>query len=563
MDARIKTLLIILVVLAVIYLVFYINTQMSRKTVLYMIQQRFGKIPEREYEYEEFEAITRYFAYKQKKAPEAFYIDDITWNDLDMDSIFCMLNNTESSIGEGYLYYLLRHPEFAEETLKERETLYQYFASHTGEREKLQLLYRDIGRTRKVAIMDYIERLDNVRSESNLKHYGLIVLYLIGIVMMVMQNWAGIGVFTLALCVGIATYNHRKAEIEPYIITFSYILKMLNNADKLCKVQTPVLAPYIERVREAKMKFRSFRAGSIILVADQSIGGSMMDSLLDYVRILFHVDLIKFNSMKEKMRTHYEYVEHIMDQMGFIESAIAVASFRESLPFYCLPKWREGKEAYICVKDGYHPLIAEPVANSFEETRCALITGSNASGKSTFLKMTAINALLSQTIHTSIASFYESSFYRIYSSMALRDSLETKESYYIVEIKSLKRILTAGKEEIPILCFVDEVLRGTNTVERIAASSQILLSLAKPHIMCFAATHDIELTHLLEKAYHNYHFEEDMVDDDIIFNYILKNGRATSRNAIKLLGIIGYDKEIIEKAGKTADRFITSGNWSL
>lgn len=84
--------------------------------------------------------------------------------------------------------------------------------------------------------------------------------------------------------------------------------------------------------------------------------------------------------------------------------------------------------------------------------------------------------------------------------MALRDDLNAQNSYYIVEIKSLKRILDAvdKDDKRPVLCFVDEVLRGTNTVERIAASSEILKSLRYKNVLVFAATHDIELTYLLE-----------------------------------------------------------------
>ena len=130
-----------------------------------------------------------------------------------------------------------------------------------------------------------------------------------------------------------------------------------------------------------------------------------------------------------------------------------------------------------------------------------------------------------------------------------------------MEIKALKRIIDASKNGKPMLCFVDEVLRGTNTVERIAASSEILKSFTGSNVMCFAATHDIELTHILEKLYSNYHFEETIEDNDISFNYRLNSGRATTRNAIKLLKVIGYDNEIIEAAQQIADNFIKTGSW--
>ena len=128
------------------------------------------------------------------------------------------------------------------------------------------------------------------------------------------------------------------------------------------------------------------------------------------------------------------------------------------------------------------------------------MTGSNASGKSTFLKTAALQAILAQTVHTVLAKEYEASYFRVFSSMALRDDLVGEESYYMVEIRSLKRILDRMVEEVPLFCCVDEVLRGTNTVERIAASSQILLRMAQERLLCFAATHDIELTYLLRAS---------------------------------------------------------------
>ena len=81
-----------------------------------------------------------------------------------------------------------------------------------------------------------------------------------------------------------------------------------------------------------------------------------------------------------------------------------------------------------------------------------------------------------------------------------------------------------------MLCFVDEVLRGTNTIERIAASSQILKSFATKHVLCFAATHDIELTKILLNYYDNYHFREEVGDKDITFSYIIHKGAYKKRH---------------------------------
>ena len=213
------------------------------------------------------------------------------------------------------------------------------------------------------------------------------------------------------------------------------------------------------------------------------------------------------------------------------------------------------------VEDLYHPLLSEAVANSFSVEGGTLVTGSNASGKSTFLKNVAMNAILAQTIGVCTCSSYQAPFFKVMTSMSLRDNIESGESYFIVEIKSLKRILDASKKPEPLLCVIDEVLRGTNTIERIAASSRILAKLDQKWILSFAATHDIELSYILEHRYANYHFEEEVKEKEVVFSYILKKGRATSRNAIKLLNMLEYDPEIVADAAKAASDFEKNGVW--
>ena len=176
--------------------------------------------------------------------------------------------------------------------------------------------------------------------------------------------------------------------------------------------------------------------------------------------------------------------------------------------------------------------------------------------------MVAINVLFAQTIHMTLARRYLACFFRVYSSMALRDDIVSGESYYLTEIKALKRILDQiDTHTVPVLCLVDEVLRGTNTVERIAASTEILTHLSGKNMLCFAATHDIELTRLLNQDYTNHHFREEIEQNEIVFSYKLYKGEAKSRNAIRLLEMIGFAPEIIQKAQSNAEQFLRTGRW--
>ena len=209
-----------------------------------------------------------------------------------------------------------------------------------------------------------------------------------------------------------------------------------------------------------------------------------------------------------------------------------------------------------------HPLLRHPVPNTVDTARSLLITGSNASGKSTFLKAAALNALLAQSIATALCEAYSAPAFHIYSSMALSDDILAGESYFVTEIKAIRRICRAAQRGERVLCIVDEVLRGTNTVERIAASSVLLEDLAEHDCLCIAATHDAELCELLEKRYTLFHFQEQVTASDITFDYRLHPGAVCSSNAIRLLGLLGFGKEVTAQADERAEYYRQNGAWT-
>ena len=266
--------------------------------------------------------------------------------------------------------------------------------------------------------------------------------------------------------------------------------------------------------------------------------------------------------MLRALRGKEEEIDGLITSIGAIDAQISLASWRESLPLYCIPDLTGSRFEAV---DLIHPLLTDPVPNSISVSKPVLLTGSNASGKSTFLKSAALAAILAQSVSTVPAASYKNCCCRIFTSMALRDDIRSGESYFIVEIRSLKRVLDAASmpDEAPVLCCVDEVLRGTNTIERISASAEILSSLADMPIRIFAATHDMELTELLDGKYVNYHFSEMLDGDDVRFSYKLLDGPTDSRNAIRLLRALGYDPGIADRAEERAKRFTETGNWEL
>ncbi len=555
--------IVIIVAVIIFFVIWAVRSERNRKrNLLERLKREFGEVPAREYEYEHFQSIPHYF---ERHKGDDFYVDDITWNDLDMDRVFQLLNNTQSSAGEEYLYNTLRTPSFSENELNERERLVKLMDENEELRVYLQQTFHRMGYTKRISLSDYIDSFLNLKSKNRYASYLHALWVFIAIGLMFIQVAIGMIVLVGVFIWNVSAYFKTKAEIESYYVCAAYIARLVDGCDELGARSDAGIEALEKEMATASAPLKGIVRKAKVLGNSTNVADGLVEVIMQYVNMIFHADIISFYGILDTVKAHVDDVEKMLELVGRLETAIAVASFRRTLPFYSQPEFVKEKTNYLNAVDLYHPLITQPVANCIEESRCVLLTGSNASGKSTFLKTVAINAILAQTIHTCVAAACKTGFYRVMSSMALKDNLETGESYYMVEIKSLKRIMVETDKEhsANTMCFVDEVLRGTNTVERVAASSRILQSLSESGAFVFAATHDIELTHLLEKSYANYHFREEVKDDDISFNYILNKGRATTRNAIKLLSIMGYDEAVIKAAEDTAKRFLDTGEWVL
>ena len=507
---------VILLFLAGAGLLNFYEKRKGRRLFLEKMMASWGKIPQREYSYEELDHISQFFRQREK---EGFYIDDITWNDLDMDRIYALINQSVSPVGDECLYDLLRKPVFREEELKERERLLEFFKIREKERHRIQALLAGIRKPGNVSVFEAV----NITKEVEIQGRG----------------------FQITMCLA---------------FFLSLLFFMLMPGYRSLSQQFPLCDPASggpERTGKTK------DPGTGALQGREPEIPGMPENLSER---LFPGPGPEQYRGRTGRAGHglYPYADPYRSDQVFCydeDSMISIASFRESLPYYSLPELKEEKSAYLKVENLYHPLLSHPVANSIEAQKGILVTGSNASGKSTFLKNIAVNTILSQTIYTATATACQAPYFKVMTSMALRDDLESGESYFIVEIRSLKRILDEAEKEGCLLCIIDEVLRGTNTIERIGASSQILADLRRDQVLPFAATHDIELSYILEDLYENYHFEEEVKEHEVVFNYLLKKGRVTTRNAIRLLEMTGYKESIVEGAKRSVEAFEKTGIW--
>lgn len=551
----------ILMVGIVVFLIIYaaVSNHRRRLDTIFRLKIQWGLLMKKKVSHEEMENISHFF---ENYSEGENVIDDITWNDLDMNRFFKRINNTNSSIGQECLYRMLRVLTDDEEILQDRERKISYFADNENERLKAQELFSNMGYCRNISYFDYVYMLSQISPGSNIMHFLVNIINIAAVIVMIFFN-APIGILLLILSIGycIVSYYKALAKIKPYFSCIKIIVRTLQSSSSLRKLNIPALENDCELLKEYEKELNFLSKKSMFLSSSASMDGSIASVVMDYLKMLTHIDIIMFNSIITKIHDLTDSVVVFSKIMGDIESCIAVASFRTYMDrigkAWTRPVLKADSDISVDAQELTHPLIENAVANSIEADRGVIITGSNASGKSTFIKTVAINAILAQTINTVCAKKYQSNYCRIYSSMALNDNLQGNESYYMVEIRSLKRILDACKDTtMPVLCMVDEVLRGTNTIERIAASSQILKTLAKKHILMFAATHDIELTTILNDYYDNYHFQEEVGENDVTFNYTIYEGPATTRNAIRLLKIMGYDDDIVANANDLANRLI-------
>lgn len=544
----------------------YIGSRKYHRQLLERLYQSYGEISEREYKAGEMEHIGMYYL----KHSAAHQIDDITWNDLNMDSVYQRMNVSCSAAGDEYLYYRLRTPIYDSTEMEQMESRIIYFMEHGDERREVQAMLYNLGRMGKYSIYEYLNYLDTLGERKNLKFFLSDILLFASIGIMFVSFPIGMMALFVILGHNIAGYYKEYRQIEPYLTSFRYINRLIDSAGKLGRSRIEGIAKEQERLKECCRKMKGFVRNTYLIVFTEKGNGNPLGILADYLRMIFFLDLIQFNKALYAVRGHMTEIDDMVTLLGRIETAIVIGSYRKSLQGNCcIPKIRceQGENRHLAIENLYHPLLNHPVKNSVSTDKGVLITGSNASGKSTFLRAVAICAVLAQTIHTCPADSYDAPALRIYSSMSLKDDLTGGQSYYMVEISSVKRILDqvrqAKEDRCHVLCFVDEVLRGTNTVERIAASTQIMKMLADDHAICFAATHDVELTRLLNQKYDNYHFEERIEGDDIYFPYKLLEGPATTRNAIALLRMLGYDERIVTEAENMAEEFFTSGSWGF
>ena len=550
-----SNLLIILVAVAFFFMVNYFLTRDKKKLKRFREEWGTGKFIRQS---EATESISSYWS--NKKSNKASYdgVDQLTWDDLSMDKVYQKLNYTQTTVGSEYLFNQLHEINPSLVHKQEYENLYTLVANNQGLREKILLLLSGLGKrdyTNSTSFF-YDTNSKNVRNAS--VYYLLAFLPIASIVLLFFNLKWGLFCLFASFFINTIIYYRNKSILEYDLLSITYIASIINTGKRFSSINQSEFNTYENQFKENMKPLKKILFLSNISSLGNK-GGGELDVIFEYIRILFLLDFISYNKIVKTISQHQKQYREVWQLIGKLDAAIAVAFYRKSLDTYCTPQFVDKEE--LLFENMAHPLLNNPVTNTSTLGKCTLVTGSNASGKSTYIKAIAINAILAQTINTVLAEKWIMKPSYVATSMAIQDNVLNGDSYFIAEIKSLKRIVQLIEEGKPCISFVDEILKGTNTIERIAASAAMMEWLSSNKGMSVIASHDIELTEMASHVYTNYHFRESIENGEVRFDYTIHPGPSNTRNAIKLLEVLGYPQSITEKANELAINFMKCREW--
>ncbi|MHC5375263.1 MutS-related protein [Enterococcus sp. LJL120] len=547
-----EQLFIICIILAVIVLLIAFSIWNSIK-LRRQVRYGWGKLPNST-AFDKEKSLKEAYLEARKYHTTDSEVDDITWYDLDLIDIFDQINHTYSSIGSEALYQRLRSFNFSEADQAELEELITFYQENPQQREDVEYAFAKLGKRDKNFVVRYLSQSATNRLGSLWFFILLGLLPFFGILLLFLNLGIGLFIALGAIIFNIVYYQTKKQELDMELSSMSYLVQSISTAKKISKVATPKQA-------EIKQSLKPLQSILKFAVSFRIKSNSESEMFFEYINIMLMLPFISYHFVVDRIAKHNQEAIDLWQVLGKLEVAAAVLNYRSLLPVSCPPTFQKGGVEGETV---YHPLVENAVANPVDWQKNTLVTGSNASGKSTYVRAIALNCILGQTIYTCLAEEFILERGHVLTSMAVEDDIFEGDSYFVAEIKSIKRVLEKVKTKERCYCFIDEILKGTNTIERISASASIVKWLSDYPSLVYVATHDIELTEILKNYCTDVHFEEQVTEGQgVSFDYVLRQGPARTRNAIRLLKVLDYPDAIVKKAQDEAESFDTTRQWPI
>ncbi|WP_311561698.1 MutS-related protein [Peptoniphilus duerdenii] len=474
-----------------------------------------------------------------------FKVDSTTFYDLNLLDYIKRIDYSMSTMGASSLYVRTRE---ARPILKDLDTL-RYIRENQEETISLMAKFLSFGEIKNKELFALLKNGIEAKFSFELyvKFYPFFVGFVVGLFFISKVSFL-MGITAILAINAIITKDiSRKTQGT------SKMLTMLGKFSKLGIdiLKTDLELESIERLRDYKtlLKKMNRKTGSFYNKV-----GLDTDIFYELISTVTLHEAMLFLSIKDLVNENKENLCKLYFILGDIDNEIALSNLYYNLDLVCKADVADKTEDISIEGEELHnPIIylkdkEESVGNTFKFTKDILLTGSNASGKSTFLRTIGINHLMAKTLGFVVAKKFKTTDTDIFTSIDIKDSIEEKTSYFMAEAKTIKKMIDNPGN----IYLLDEVFKGTNTIDRISAASSTLDYLSKQGFVV-AATHDIELTNILEKDFCNYHFEEVVTKDEIKFDYKLKEGRAATRNAIRILEMYDYPEIITKKARERSE----------
>ncbi|MGE3975435.1 MAG: hypothetical protein AB7F59_13000 [Bdellovibrionales bacterium] len=484
-------------------------------------------------------------------------------NDLDLvgrHSLLSLLDETFSAQGQKILLEWMLEPKLEiQETITRQKTV-QSLVKHAGFFRKWSLLGAEAHE--KLKNKDSLEFFlkDTLFPTSLKKHYYAILSLFFGFLLCTffelymkvnlnpfsqeasLTSWLWLLFFIYNLY-GLKQISHVFQKLQDIMLSLEAISPLFQHLEKRHSTKAfQTLLKTIFHARPARQLMRLEQSFSFLSLQTHPLVLFLVHALCPWS--------IYFVRRAEKDRALLH--THLGDCLQEVYKLEALTSllFLHKYQTQTYPDFHD--ECQIQVKQMEHPLLAKSarVNNDFlfkASTRLVLITGSNMAGKSTFLRTLGINQTLAHMGAPVFASAMETKLVPIRSCIRVSDSLREGASYFYAETQRLAGILKEAQSGRPLLYFVDEVFKGTNNRERLIGSQALARELIKTPSFGFITTHDLELTHIAEnyKQIENWHFRDDIRDNQMSFSYKILPGPCPTTNALKIMELSGLP--VLEK----------------
>ncbi|MCP4551141.1 MAG: DNA mismatch repair protein MutS [Bacteroidetes bacterium] len=457
-----------------------------------------------------------------------------------------IVGNTK--VGQQYLYNILRTVPSVSKDIDLNEKIINELTNNFDFRVKTQRLLEILKK-------DDVYYLPSLFQEEHLKppkwFFIIRLLFFTSLMSLILIafNPFLIFIFISVFIVNLVIHYWNKRNLYQYLGSISQLLKLNNIASQLQKEEifkevSPDLTDSIKIIDQVRNKMSFFQLEAK-LQGDFEV---LFWSILELFKIAFLLEPLLLFGVLKQLNTKKTEIEEVFCFVGQIDSLISIANLRTGLKTYCLPII-DDNEVSISTSNIYHPLIKDCVTNSLDVFRKSiLLTGSNMSGKTTFIRTIGLNLITGLTLNTCFAESIRIPRIRVFSAIRISDDLLNDKSYYFEEVLTIKEMIDNSENIKPNLFLLDEIFKGTNTIERISAGKAVLSLLSENNNIVFVSTHDIELTDMLNDSYELYHFSEFVDEKNVDFDYKIKEGKLKNRNAIRILQINDYPDTVIKEA---------------